>query len=123
MKTVGGTELPLAGLEDDVAEVRAVLTRLRDQGKQALLLCHSSGGLVGSNSVEGFDVAGVIYLSAFLIPKGKSLLEMLGGNPLPWMVIQVSTCTLNTGDTLALTECLGGPRAWRRRGSAPGCLQ
>lgn len=29
MKTIGGTDLPLAGLEDDVAEVRAVLTKLR----------------------------------------------------------------------------------------------
>ncbi|KAL6854882.1 hypothetical protein ACO1O0_006016 [Amphichorda felina] len=29
MKTVGGTEPPLAGIEDDVAEVKAVLTKLR----------------------------------------------------------------------------------------------
>lgn len=106
MKTVGGTELPLAGLEDDVAEVKAVLARLQGEGKKALLLCHSSGGLVGSNSVEGFDVAGVIYMSAFLIPKGKSLLEMLGGNPLPWMVIQVSSSAIISSQTPTALLCI-----------------
>jgi alpha-beta hydrolase superfamily lysophospholipase len=89
MKTVGGTELPLAGLKDDVAEVMAVLERLNKEGKKPLLLCHSSGGLVGSNAVSGYDVTGLIYLAAFLIPKGNSLLAMLGGNPLPWMIVQV----------------------------------
>jgi len=66
-----------------------------------VLLCHSYGGVVGSCAVEGLDLASrqkankkggvimVIYLSAFMIPKGKSLLEMLGGQPLPWMDVQV----------------------------------
>ncbi|KAI5457672.1 alpha/beta-hydrolase [Mariannaea sp. PMI_226] len=88
LKTVGGTELPLAGLAEDVAEVQAVLTKLSNEGKKVVLLCHSSGGVVGSNSVPGFDVTGIIYLSAFMIPKGKSLMDMLGGQPLPWMDIQ-----------------------------------
>ncbi|KAK8035600.1 hypothetical protein PG993_010595 [Apiospora rasikravindrae] len=91
LPTVGGTDLPLAGLAEDVAAVQAVLQKLAGEGKKALVVGHSSGGLVGSNAVAGQDnVVGLIYLSAFMIPKGKALLDMLGGNPLPWMDIQAS---------------------------------
>lgn len=91
MPTVGGTELPLAGLAEDVAAVRTVLQKIAGEGKKALVIGHSSGGLVGSNAIAGQDnVVGMIYLSAFMIPAGKALLDMLGGVPLPWMNIQVS---------------------------------
>lgn len=55
-----------------------------------------------SHVVEGLDVAsrtaagkkgGVtrcIFLAAFVLPKGQNVLGMLGGQPLPWMVIEVS---------------------------------
>lgn len=105
MPTVGGTETPLAGLADDVAAVQAALTKLAGDGKKAMLLGHSSGGLVSSNAVVGFDVAGIIYLSAFMIPSGKSLLDMLGGQPLPWMDVQVS---------ISAQETLAKPAAHRR---------
>ncbi|KAK8066780.1 hypothetical protein PG997_013527 [Apiospora hydei] len=89
LPTVGGTDLPLAGLAEDVAAVQAVLQKLAGEGKKALVVGHSAGGLVGSNAVAGQDnVVGLIYLSAFMIPKGKALLDMLGGNPLPWMNVQ-----------------------------------
>ncbi|VUC27905.1 unnamed protein product [Clonostachys rosea] len=89
LKTVGGEELPLAGLEDDVAEVRTVLDKLSSSGKRAVLLCHSYGGIVGSNSVEGSNaVDAMIYLSAFMIPKDKSLADMLGGDSPSWMIMQ-----------------------------------
>ncbi|PBP23973.1 hypothetical protein BUE80_DR005105 [Diplocarpon rosae] len=100
--SVGGTATPLPGLAEDVAATRAVLTKLLDNGGEAevLLLCHSYGGVVGSCAVEGFSVvererAGrkggvrlVVYMAAFMIPKGSSLLQMLGGQPLPWMDVQ-----------------------------------
>ncbi|KAH6632142.1 Alpha/Beta hydrolase protein [Chaetomium tenue] len=100
LPSVGGTQLPLTGLPEDVAAVQQVLTGLADQGKKIILLCHSSGGVVGSNAVEGFDVAArqaagkvggvtrIVYLSAFMLPKDQSLLGMLGGTPLPWMIVQ-----------------------------------
>ncbi|KAH9908439.1 alpha/beta-hydrolase [Xylariomycetidae sp. FL2044] len=88
LPTVGGTELPLAGLAEDVAVVQSILNKLKAEGKKSLLLCHSSGGVVGSNSVKGFDVEGIIYMAAFMIQSGKSLLDMLGGQPLPWMNVQ-----------------------------------
>ncbi|ORY58149.1 Alpha/Beta hydrolase protein [Pseudomassariella vexata] len=89
LPTVGGTDLPLAGLADDVAAVQAALKKEAEKGQKAILLCHSAGGLIGSNAVAGADnVAGIIFMSAFMIPKGKAILDMLGGNPLPWMKIE-----------------------------------
>lgn len=82
--------------------MRNILEPLVDQGKEVVLLCHSSGGVVGSNSIEGLDVASrkaagksggvvrVVFLAAFMLPKGQSLLGLLGGNPLPWMKVEVS---------------------------------
>ncbi|EAA28807.1 alpha/beta-hydrolase [Neurospora crassa] len=86
LRTVGSTATPLHRLADDVAAVQYVLGELARQGKTALLLGHSSGGLVGSNAIKGQDnVIGMIYLATFAIPHGKALLDMLGGKPLPWM--------------------------------------
>ena len=85
-----------------MAATRKVLSKVLEYGKDILLLCHSYGGVVGSCAVEGLStverekegkrggVKLVVYLSAFMIPKGKSLLDMLGGQPLPWMDVQVS---------------------------------
>ncbi|KAL8414243.1 hypothetical protein RB594_005463 [Gaeumannomyces avenae] len=100
LPTVGGTTLPLAGLPDDVAAVRAELDRLVAKGSDIVVYSHSYGGVVASNAVEGYDaktrasagnaggVVSVVYASAFLLPKGKSLLDMLGGQPMPWMVLE-----------------------------------
>ena len=89
LPTVGGTDTPLAGLADDVSAVRIVLDKLKEQGKRSILLSHSSGGLVSSNAIEGYTGVGIIFLTAFIIPKGKALLDLLGGQPLPWMNVQV----------------------------------
>lgn len=106
LPTVGGTETPLAGLDDDVAAVRAVLAPLVEGGedggaRDVVLIGHSSGGISMSAVAEGLDAAsrraagkkgGVVrcvYLAAFVLPKGQSLLGMLGGQPLPWMVVEV----------------------------------
>lgn len=106
LPTVGGTETPLAGLAEDVAAVREVVAPLVESGREVVLIGHSSGGLSMSAVVEDLDAAsrtaagkagGVVrcvYMAAFILPKGQSLLGMLGGQPLPWMVLEVSSLTL-----------------------------
>lgn len=102
LPTIGGTQPPLPGLAEDVAAVRSVLVPLIEkQGQEVVLLCHSSGGVVGSNSVEGLDLGSreaagkaggvirIVFLAAFMLPKGQSLLGLLGGTPLPWMKVEV----------------------------------
>lgn len=110
LPSVGGTELPLTGLPEDVAAIRAKLEPLVDAGKDVLLLTHSAGGVSGSAAVRGFDlktrksaglpggVTRVVYMGAFMVPKGSSLMEMLGGKPLPWMIIEV--CYPRSSSTL-----------------------
>ena len=97
-----GAEPPTVGLADDAGVVREALQRLADEGKSIVLVVHSYGGLVGANAVEGLGYkqrsqqgkpGGVImfvYLSAFVTPLGKCIIEMLGGQPLPWMNFDVS---------------------------------
>lgn len=103
MPSVGGTELPLTGLPEDIAAVRRVIEPLAEAGREIVLLTHSAGGVSGGGAVKGLDVkarraaglpggvARVIYMAAFMVPQGSSLLEMLGGKPAPWMVVEVST--------------------------------
>lgn len=103
MPSVGGTELPLTGLDEDIKAVRDVVQPLVEAGKEVVLLTHSAGGVSGSGAVKGLDVkarkeaglAGgvvrVIFMAAFMVPKGSSLLEMLGGKPAPWMIVEVSS--------------------------------
>lgn len=56
LPTVGGIQLPLAALPDDVAVVQANLQKLvNEEEKEVILVGHSSGGLVASCAVEGFD--------------------------------------------------------------------
>ncbi|GKZ65960.1 hypothetical protein AnigIFM50267_010319 [Aspergillus niger] len=92
-----GAEPPSKTLADDVAHLRSELVSLIDKGKDIILVLHSYGGVVGSGAVEGLGSAEraqqgkpggvimVVYMSAFAIPKGKSLLDMLGGRFLPFM--------------------------------------
>lgn len=101
LPSVGGVA-PI-GLSDDIDEVLKVLRPLvEEQNKEVVLIGHSAGGISASGAVEGLDAASrakagkqggvlkVVFLAAFVVPKGQSLLGMLGGNPLPWMVVEVS---------------------------------
>ncbi|CZS94156.1 related to signal peptide protein [Rhynchosporium agropyri] len=92
-----GAEPPNKTLGDDAAHTRAAIEKLVDAGKKVVVVLHSYGGVVGSCAVEdlGFKerkaagkeggVVNLVYMCAFALPKGVSLLDALGGNPLPWM--------------------------------------
>lgn len=100
-----GAEPPNKGAFDDAAAVRAEVQTLVDQGRQVILVGHSYGGFVISEASKDLGykqrkadgkeggIVLLIFLSAFVVPKGLSLLKMLGGNPLPWMDVQVSSRT------------------------------
>jgi hypothetical protein len=102
-----GAEPPNKGLHSDIVHVYGILKQLADQGKQIILVMHSYGGMVGSGAVKGVEYAqrgkdgekgGVImlvFMCAFLTPKGSSLRDMLGGQWLPWFVIKVSRSSLS----------------------------
>lgn len=103
-----GAEPPTKSLNDDIEHVHAVLKRLADdEGRQIVVVCHSYGGLVGAGAVKGVEfvrraktpreedgkkggVIMLVYMAAFVVPRGKSLKDMLGGEWLPWMRFDVS---------------------------------
>lgn len=93
--------MPTTGLDDSVAEktyvddVRRIhesLLPYLDAGREAVLVCHSQGGIAGSAATEGQTVEdrqakglnggvkSIIYLAAFALPeRGLSLLTSIGG--------------------------------------------
>ncbi|KAJ5159299.1 uncharacterized protein N7500_008950 [Penicillium coprophilum] len=93
---------PDQGLHADIEYTHAVLKHMVEAGHQVVLVNHSYGGMVGSAAVEGLGYAQrckaglsggvlmVVWLAAFVTPKGKSLMDMLGGNLLPWMIVKSS---------------------------------
>ncbi|TGO07296.1 hypothetical protein BTUL_0295g00060 [Botrytis tulipae] len=103
-----GAEPPNKDLSDDAAHTRAAIEKLVKAGKKVVLVTHSYGGVVGSCAVKdlGFaqrksdgkegGVINFVYLSAFALPKGVSLLDALGGNPLPWMNFKGGYCYADT---------------------------
>ncbi|KAK8052044.1 hypothetical protein PG993_003429 [Apiospora rasikravindrae] len=77
---------------DDVQQIHSTLLPLLDAGRQAVLVCHSQGGVAGSAVAENQTVVdrntrglpggvkAVVYISAFAFPeKGMSIIGFVGG--------------------------------------------
>ena len=72
---------PLTSLAADVAAVQRVLAR---QNGPALLVGHSYGGVVITEAGNAPNVAGLVYVAAFVPDAGESVASMLeGGAPPP----------------------------------------
>lgn len=96
-----GAEPPNKGLADDAAALRAEIVKHVDQGRRVIVVVHSYGGLVGAEATPGLGfkqreaegkaggVTLLVYLAAFVTPKGMSITAMIGGKPLEWMDFQV----------------------------------
>ncbi|KAJ5111115.1 hypothetical protein N7532_001650 [Penicillium argentinense] len=73
---------------------------LFEEGRDVIIVALSYGGIVASSAVEGLtksarenegksgNVIKVIFLSAFALDKGQSILGILGGHYLPWMKVE-----------------------------------
>lgn len=69
----------LGDLHDDAEVVRAAIA---EAGAPALVVAHSYGGLPVSEGAA--DAAHLIYLAAFMLEPGESLLGLRGGVPPDW---------------------------------------
>jgi pimeloyl-ACP methyl ester carboxylesterase len=64
-----------AGLADDAAAVRTALDEI---GEPTVVVGHSYGGIAVSEGAAGSpDVVGLVYLCAFMLEPGESLLDVL----------------------------------------------
>ena len=84
LPSVGENTGKLGGLADDVAAVSAVLDELSGP---FVLVGHSYSGVpVTEVAAAREDVTHVVYMSAFAIPPGTSMLDALGGPPPEWWI-------------------------------------
>lgn len=97
--TVGPTDPLNQGVPEDAAAIRAELEKLVDAGKEVMVISHSYGGVPAAAAVEGLNlkdrvaqgqkggVLMVVHMTSFAAKVGTSLMDSLGGNPLPWFNI------------------------------------
>ncbi|XXH03953.1 hypothetical protein Hte_010361 [Hypoxylon texense] len=91
-----GSESSSIGIAEDAAVVRPALLKLVDAGKEVVIVAHSYGGIVASNSIQGLSVdqraadgkAGgilmLLYLAAFALPAETSILMAIGNEFFKW---------------------------------------
>lgn len=103
--TLPSVGVSLTGLDADVNATTEILDPLLDAGKDVVILCHSLGGLIAANAIEGRDIASrsadgldggviqLIYLAAFMAPEGYSLYNLMGNDWFDWMLVNVSQRT------------------------------
>ena len=75
----GASTQPLSDLYGDAQQVAAVLSGL---GTPAILVGHSYGGAVITEAASHFgDVAHLVYLTAFALEQGESIMSLLTSQP------------------------------------------
>jgi hypothetical protein len=79
---------------------------MAEAGGQIMVFAHSFGVTVSAGAVEGLrynerddawipgGVIMVVCMAVFVTHKGQTVLDQLGGNWLPWMIIKVRTLWL-----------------------------
>ncbi|KAL0939110.1 uncharacterized protein CTRU02_205720 [Colletotrichum truncatum] len=94
-----GAEPPTKGMFDDAASARAVLEELADHGRQIILVAHSYGGVLAAEAVKGLGykqraaegktggVISLLYVAAFVVPKGECVWSLTRNEIQPWMRI------------------------------------
>jgi pimeloyl-ACP methyl ester carboxylesterase len=92
-----GVESALLGdLHDDAEAVRAAVDAA---GGPALVVAHSYGGMpVSEGLADSPNTAHLIYLAAFMLERGQSLLGLRGGVEPEWWVTSEDGRTLTPGD-------------------------
>ena len=75
--TVSAPDLPLQGIQGDIATVRAELKR----HPNAVLLGHSFGGVVVTHAAAGTDVSRLVYLCALMPGMGEDIRQVLADAP------------------------------------------
>lgn len=96
-----GLSSPPKDLSEDIAALRDLVDLAIDNANGVIVICHSWGGIVTDSELVGWSkseraaqgkkgvVVRVGYLSAFMPPMGKSLIDMIGGTYPPWFDLKV----------------------------------
>ncbi|KAI9052432.1 hypothetical protein LZ554_003778 [Drepanopeziza brunnea f. sp. 'monogermtubi'] len=103
-----GAQPPLQSFEPDVQAVQDIVGEVLSSGRDAVLVMHSYGGVVGCESLREYvseaesgkgdrrqqqqqgrrgRLRRLVFVSAFVMPEGGSLMAGFGGQNLPWMEV------------------------------------
>ncbi|PGH27511.1 hypothetical protein AJ80_00752 [Polytolypa hystricis UAMH7299] len=97
LPTCNGDVPPTKCLVDDVSLIRETVLSLIAAGKSIVAIMHSYGGIVGTEALHSLgvkeqaqaskkgSVKHLVYVSAFVPTKGKSFLDLSGGNCPEWI--------------------------------------
>jgi pimeloyl-ACP methyl ester carboxylesterase len=84
---------PRAGLHDDAQVVRQAVAAI---GSPVVLVGHSYGGAVVSQGAAGLpNVQSLVYVCAFQLDIGETMLNVAGGEPLPWWIVDGEVITVD----------------------------
>ncbi|WP_405056496.1 alpha/beta hydrolase [Kribbella sp. NBC_01505] len=90
------------GLHDDAKAVREAITAI---GGPVVVVAHSYGGEPATEGAAGLpEVQGLVYVAAFLLDAGESLLAAIGGTPPPWWQVDGETFTPLTPETVFFND-------------------
>ena len=86
-----------ADITADAKYIREELVMpLLSQGKDVVLVMHSYGGMPGGAAVKSLtkregkaSVLGLIWMAAFMVPEGMTMLDAFGGQLPPWIKVDV----------------------------------
>lgn len=89
---------PAGTMSDDAAEIERVVTGIFDEGKDAVIMAHSYGGVPTTQSMQtlsrknrqGRAIEKVIYLTAVVLPVGTDNMTLSGGKLPDWVQFDVS---------------------------------
>jgi len=98
LPSVGSTQL-LSNFDADVNVIRKTTADVLATGKDVVLVMHSYGASPGSEAMKGFmddndgkngmgKIVRMVWLCAFVLPVGGSLMAGLGHKNLPWFIIE-----------------------------------
>jgi pimeloyl-ACP methyl ester carboxylesterase len=93
--TARTVDMPSAGSTADLAADAAVVRdALAESSAPTVVVGHSYGGVVISEAAAGAgNVAGLVYLCAFMLDEGESLLGALQGQIPPWIAVDEAAGT------------------------------
>jgi pimeloyl-ACP methyl ester carboxylesterase len=90
LPSVAAKGQPRCGMRDDAAEVRRRLVTIDGP---VVVVAHSYGGVVATQAAAGLEnVRHIVYLAAFQLDIGGSLLGLVG-EPAPWWIVDDDTLT------------------------------
>jgi pimeloyl-ACP methyl ester carboxylesterase len=107
--TARTVDLPSSGSTADLAaDAEVVRAALAEQSGPTVVLGHSYGGIVISEGAAGApNVVGLVYLCAFMLDVGESLLGAIQGQVPPWIVVDeaAGTSTVATPREIFYNDC------------------